>query len=124
MIGYCTYIHKLISRYPRNSIEKACCIDETPQRSFEVMQRLSMLCAVALMARAMAVAQDPPQPQRPDTTPRTEQYETRGDRGFDSGWLGLLGLLGLAGRRRGERVNSAYYDDTRLKDENIRGRAA
>ena len=33
------------------------------------MKRLSMLCAIALMGSAMAVAQDQPQPQRPDTTP-------------------------------------------------------
>ena len=90
------------------------------------MKRLSMLCAIALMGSAMAVAQDQPQPQRsPDTTtPRTEQYGTRGDRGSGNwGWLGLLGLIGLAGlRRRGEQVTRTYYDDRR--DENIGRRAA
>jgi MYXO-CTERM domain-containing protein len=88
------------------------------------MKRLSMLCAIALMGSAMAVAQDQPQPQRPtDTAPRTEQYGTRGDRGGNWGWLGLLGLLGLTGlRRRSEQVTRTYYDDKR--DENIGRRAA
>jgi len=88
------------------------------------MKRLSMLCALALIGSAMAVAQDQT-PQRPtDNTPRTEQYGTRSNGGGNWGWLGLLGLIGLAGLRRGgERVNRTYYDDTR-RDENIGRRAA
>jgi hypothetical protein len=90
------------------------------------MKRLAMLCAIALMGSAMAVAQDQTQPQRPtDNTPRTEQYGTRGDRGGGNwGWLGLLGLIGLAGLRRGgEKGERTYYNDTR-RDENIGRRAA
>lgn len=88
------------------------------------MKRLSMLCAIALMGSAMAVAQDQ-SPQRPgDNTARTDQYGARTDGGGrDWGWLGLLGLLGLAGLRRGERANTTYYEDTK-RDDNIRRRAA
>ena len=77
------------------------------------MKRLCMLCAIALMGGAMAVAQDQaPQTPREDTS-RTVQYGTRNERGFDWGWLGLLGLLGLAGLRRGERVDRTYEDTKR-----------
>ena len=84
------------------------------------MKRLSMLCAIALMGGAMAVAQDQtPQTPRDDTN-RTVQYGTRNDRGFDWGWLGLLGLLGLAGLRRGERASyDRSYEDTK-RDYNSR----
>lgn len=86
------------------------------------MKRLCMLCAIALMGGAMAVAQDQaPQTPQDDTT-RTVQYGTRGDRGFDWGWLGLVGLLGLAGLRRGEPVDRTYdriHEDTK-RDYNSR----
>jgi MYXO-CTERM domain-containing protein len=92
------------------------------------MKRLSILCAIALMGSAMAVAQDQTQPQRPaDNTARTEQYGTRGDGGGGGnwGWLGLLGLLGLAGLRRGSgQVDRTYYNDTTRRDETIGRRAA
>ena len=78
------------------------------------MKRLYMLCAIALIGSAMAVAQDQtPQTPRDDNTNRTERTYTRTDRGFDWGWLGLLGLLGLAGRRRGEQVDRTYVRDAR-----------
>ena len=89
------------------------------------MKRLSMLCAIALMGSAMAVAQDQTPQSPPDTTHRTEQYGPRTDRGGNWGWLGLLGLIGLAGLRRGgERVSRTYYDDTTRRDETTGRRAA
>jgi MYXO-CTERM domain-containing protein len=89
------------------------------------MKRLSLLCAMALMGSAMAVAQDQTQPQRPtDNTTRTEPYGTRTGGGGNWGWLGLLGLLGLAGLRRGQSSERTYYNDTTRRDETIGRRAA